>query len=184
MLRRSLVSTSKTFSHIRWTHSMAYNESLLQLKKDLKESMIAKDTIKKNTIKGILSEVKNFEIDSKEKHNLNEFSLYDTFSKMIAQRQDSIANYESNNRNDLMEKELQEINIIKTYQNLLPVSSKEEIDKKVLETLQLLKDSDPSMKMKQVFGKFDWKTLPNEWKTSQAVIKSSIVAQYKKIFPN
>lgn len=161
--------------------TQSYADSLSKLKKDLKEAMIAKDDIKKTTIRSLLSTIKNKEIDNKGKE-LDEFGLFDLYSKLIHQRQDSILEFVKNNRPELVEKEQKEIKIIKNYLNALPVASKEEVDANVLTFLKNLKEAAPDIKMKQVFGKVDWTIMPIEWKASPNVIKSSIVAQFKSVF--
>lgn len=180
MLRRTGLITRLTGS-VRYGSSESYNAALTGLKKDLKKAMMAKDDMRKTTIRNLLSAIKNKEIDSKGKP-LDEFLLFDLYSKLINQRKDSIKEFLENKRNELVAKEEQEMVIIEDYVKALPVASKEEIDGKVLQFLQDLKDKESNMQMKQVFGKIDWKTINSEWKASPAAVKSSLVQQFKKVF--
>lgn len=180
MLRRTGLITRLTGS-VRYGSTESYNAALTGLKKDLKKAMMAKDDMRKTTIRNLLSAIKNKEIDSKGKP-LDEFLLFDLYSKLINQRKDSIKEFLENKRNELVAKEEQEMVIIEDYVRALPVASKEEIDGKVLQFLQDLKDKESNMQMKQVFGKIDWKTINSEWKASPAAVKSSLVQQFKKVF--
>lgn len=145
--------------------------------------MISKNDLKKNTIRGLLSAIKNKEIDNRDK-NFDEFMLFEVFSKLVKQRQDSIKEFLKNERGELVDKEKQEMQLIQGYMDSLPVSTSEEIDIKAVEYLEKLKASQPELQMKQVFNKIDWNTMPAAWKASPNAIKSSIAAHYKKFFWN
>ena len=168
---------------VRPASPAAYNTAMTTLKKDLKQAMISKDDLKKNTIRGLLSAIKNKEIDNKD-GDLDEFTLFDIYSKLINQRKDSINGCLENGREDLVSKERQESELIEGYLNGLPIASQEEIDSKALQYLKKLKNAEPNLQMKQVFGKVDWNTISAEWKASPKSIKSSLASQYKKAFSN
>lgn len=174
MLRATRFLTPQLRVFVRYESSSTYNAAVASLKKDLKQAMIAKDDLKKTTIRGLLSTIKNKEIDSKDK-NLDEFVLSEVYSKLINQRKDSINDFLQNGREDLVAKEKQELEIIQSYLQALPVASKEEIDSKVAKLLNELREEDHNLQLKQVFSKIDWKTIPLEWKASSNMIKSSIV---------
>ena len=181
MLRRQLFNAGRFSRSVRFNSTEAYTSAIASLKKDLKTSMHEKNALQKNVIKGLLSEIKNAEIDNKTKHN-DEFGLFDTYSKLIHQREDSIKNYLLNKREDMAETEKKEIEIIKKYQESLPVATREEIDAKVAELLKFMKEADSSIQLKDVFGKVNWKATPTQWNASSKSIRSSIVAQFKSIF--
>ncbi|CAB4253218.1 similar to Saccharomyces cerevisiae YOR215C AIM41 Putative protein of unknown function [Maudiozyma barnettii] len=181
MLRRSSALVIRIRQSLRFNSTEAYTAAITNLKKDLKTSMINKNDLEKNTIKGLLSEIKNVEIDNKSNHN-DEFLLFDTYSKLIHQRKDSVENYLANKREDMADKEKKEIDIIKKYQNLLPVSTQEEVDAKVIELLKFIRKEEPTLQLKQVFGKVNWKTTPEQWKTSSKSVRSSIVTHFKSVF--
>lgn len=183
MLRAQLVNVARFSRTVRFNSTEAYTLAITSLKKDLKTSMLEKNALQKNVIKGLLSEIKNAEIDNKAKHN-DEFGLFDTYSKLIHQREDSIKNYLLNKREDMAETEKKEIAIIEKYQEDLPVATKEEIDAKVTELLKFMKEADANLQLKDIFGKVNWKTTPTEWNASPKTIRSSIVAQFKSVFGN
>ncbi|CDO93592.1 unnamed protein product [Kluyveromyces dobzhanskii CBS 2104] len=174
-------ATISTRYFVRLSSSQAYIDGIALLKQDLKKAMLAKDDLKKTTIRGVLSTIKNKEIDSKDK-KLDEFELYDVYSKLISQRKDSINDFIKNKREDLVEKEASEIKILESYLTALPVATKDEVDAEVLKLLTNLRETEPSLQLKQVFGKFDWKNLPAELRASPSAIRSSIGSQFKKVF--
>ncbi|CAI4051930.1 Aim41p SKDI_15G3580 [Saccharomyces kudriavzevii IFO 1802] len=178
---RPLVSTRLTF--VRYNSSAAYTAAVSLLKGDLKKAMIAKDEMKKTAIRSMLSAIKNKEIDLKGK-SADEYSLYDMYSKLISQRKDSINEFIANKRDDLVDKERGEMDIIKKYMDQLPVSSELDIDQNVKSLLDALKEKagDKKVQIKEIMGQFDLKSLPTEWKTSPTAIKNSIVKQFKEIF--
>ncbi|AMD22718.1 HHL052Wp [Eremothecium sinecaudum] len=180
MLFRTLPTLIPRVSY-RYASTQAYIDLMSRLKTDLKESMIKKDDVKKTTIKGLLSAIKNMEIDNKDK-DYNEFMLQDIFFKQLAQRKGSIVEFKKNYRDDLVAKELAEIDIIAQYLASLPVSTKDELEANVLEFLGKLKYSQDSIKMPEVMRKLDWKTIPNEWKASPKQIKVAIAENFKKVF--
>lgn len=179
--RSGSILSSRTL--VRFASSQSYNDAITLLKTDLKKAMLAKDNLKKTTIRGLLSAIKNKEIDNKSK-DLDEFALYDIYSKLISQRADSINEFIKNKREDLVDKEASEIKIIEVYRDALPVASQKEVDARVLDILKTFKNEDPKMQLKQIFQKIDWKTLPNDLKASPAAIRSSIGAQFKNVFSN
>lgn len=181
MLRTTIFRSPNLSKFVRHGSTSMYSAAVTTLKKDLKQAMLAKDDIRKTTIRSLLSTIKNKEIDNNGK-DFDEFMLFDTYSKLVSQRRDSIGEFLANGREDLVSKERQEMEIIQTYLEALPVSSKEEIDAKTLDFLKKLKETDPNLQMKQVFGKMDLKKISSEWKTSPNVLKTSIATQFKKIF--
>lgn len=181
MFRTSVFRSPHLSKFVRHGSTTIYNAAVTTLKKDLKQAMLAKDDISKTTIRSLLSTIKNKEIDNNGK-DFDEFMLFDTYSKLVNQRRESIEEFLANDREDLVAKEQQEMKIIQGYLEALPVSSKEEIDTKTLNFLKKLKETEPNLQMKQVFGKMDWNTISSEWKTSPNVLKSSIATQFKKVF--
>ena len=181
MFRIVRTSIPTSLRQVRFGSTEAYTNALARLKKDLKQAMIAKDEVRKTTIRGLLAEIKNKEIDSKSK-DFDEFGLSGLYTKLIHQRAESIEEYMANGREELAEKERKEMDIINGYLRELPVATKEELDAKVKTFLEELKNAEPDLQMKQVFGKVDWKTATTEWRASQNMIKASIASQFKSVF--
>ena len=84
---------------------------LEKLKEDLKKSIIAKDKIAANTIRGILAAVSN----QKGKISGGTKDVVRIIQKEIKRRREAITMYDKNNRNDLKEIEESELEILLKY---------------------------------------------------------------------
>jgi uncharacterized protein YqeY len=102
------------------------------IKSDLKQAMLDKQDLVRDTIRMFLSEVQRFEIDNKE--DVDDAKALQIINKMIKQRNDSISQFKDGGRDDLAEKEQKEVDILSKYkpQQL----SEEEITSKVIETIK------------------------------------------------
>tara|TARA_B100001175_G_scaffold185197_1_gene157293 strand:+ start:159 stop:602 length:444 start_codon:yes stop_codon:yes gene_type:complete len=102
------------------------------IKKDLKQAMLDKNDLVRDTIRMFLSEVQRFEIDNKEE--VDDAKALQIINKMIKQRNDSISQFREGGRDDLAEKEEKEVEILSKYkpQQL----SEEEVKLKVQEAIQ------------------------------------------------
>lgn len=94
--------------------------------------MLDKDDLVRDTIRMFLSEVQRFEIDNKE--DVDDVKALQIINKMIKQRNDSISQFRDGGREDLADKEEQEVQILSKYkpQQL----SEEEVTKKVQEAIE------------------------------------------------
>jgi len=84
-----------------------------QISEAMKEAMRAKAKERLGAIRLILSELKRIEVD--ERIELDDARVLAVLDKMVKQRRDSIAQYESANRPELAEKEQAEIEVIQTF---------------------------------------------------------------------
>lgn len=126
-----------------------------------------------------MSGIKNKEIDTKpEKHN--EFLLFELYKKFIQQRQESVEEYKKNNRDDLVERETKEIEIIKTYLDALPVASQEVIEEKVTELINELQKDGPK-KIGDIMRSVDWKKVEQEWRASDSSVRTAIAKIHKAL---
>ena len=102
------------------------------IKNDLKQAMLAKQDLVRDTIRMFLSEVQRFEIDNKE--DVDDTKALQIINKMIKQRNDSISQFKEGGREDLADKEQKEVDILSKYkpQQL----SEEEITSKVIEAIK------------------------------------------------
>ena len=102
------------------------------IKQDLRQAMLDKDDLVRDTIRMFLSEVQRFEIDNKE--DVDDVKALQIINKMIKQRNDSISQFRDGGREDLADKEEQEVQILSKYkpQQL----SEEEVTKKVQEAIE------------------------------------------------
>ena len=83
------------------------------LDSDLKEAMRNKEALKRTVLRTMLSEIRNAEINSQT--TLDEEGIISVLTKQVQQRKDSVEAYEAANRQDLENKETEEINIISDY---------------------------------------------------------------------
>ena len=86
---------------------------LSDIKLDLKQAMLEKNDLVRDTIRMFLAEVQRFEIDNKEE--VDDAKALQIINKMIKQRNDSISQFKSGGRDDLADKELKEVEILSKY---------------------------------------------------------------------
>ena len=111
-----------------------------RLNVDLKDAMRNKDAIKRTVIRTLLSEIRNAEIAAQK--DLQESDIEGVMSKQAQQRKDSIEAYDEAGRQDLLDKETAEQNIITEY---LPEQMTEvEIEGIIAETLNKVDATGPS----------------------------------------
>ena len=79
----------------------------------MKEAMKSKDSVKLGTVRGVISAVKNQEIDLKKE--LSEEEILTIVSREVKKRKEAAVLYEKGNRPELKEKEIQEMKILQTY---------------------------------------------------------------------
>jgi len=105
------------------------------LQNDLKEAMKAKNIFLRDTLRnGIMSPIKQIEVD--ERRELSDADILKIIQKGIKQREDSIEQYRAGNREDLIEKEQNEIDILLNY---LPKQlSDDELESKIKEIVESL----------------------------------------------
>jgi uncharacterized protein YqeY len=84
-----------------------------QITDDMKNAMRAKDTQKLGTIRLVLAQIKQKEVD--ERIELTDAHVLALIEKMIKQRKDSISQFEAGGRADLAEIEKAEMAILATY---------------------------------------------------------------------
>lgn len=99
---------------------------------DLKNALKTKDEIKLSTLRILKSQIKNQEIQNKK--NISEDEIIKIISKQIKQRNDSITEYKKAKRQDLIDRENQEIHILKPY--LPEQKSDEEIEEIISQTIK------------------------------------------------
>ena len=110
-----------------------------RLMEDMKEALRSKDKIRLSTIRMINSLIKNAEIDKR--GELTEEEIVQLLRKYAKQRKEAIEMYEKGGRQDLVEKEKRELEIVESY---LPEElSEEEIRKLVREAIEEVGASSP-----------------------------------------
>ena len=90
------------------------NLSLLDtINQDLKTAMISKDVVARDTLRMLLSDIKKFEID--ERTEATDSIILSLINKNVKQRRDSIEQFRSGSRDDLVAKEEEQLNVILKY---------------------------------------------------------------------
>ncbi|MGQ9746874.1 MAG: GatB/YqeY domain-containing protein [Candidatus Caldatribacteriaceae bacterium] len=89
----------------------------------MKKALRAKDQIRLDTVRLVLAEIKNAEIEKR--GSLTEEEIIALIRKGIKKREESITYFEKGNRQELLEKTYQEIEVLKEF--LPPQLSPEEI---------------------------------------------------------
>jgi hypothetical protein len=141
---------------------MTLEERLLN---EMKEAMKSGDKLRLSTIRMIRSAVKNREIEVRK--TLDDEDIFKVIQGMVRKGEESVEQFQTGGRMDLVEKEKKEIEILKSY--LPQPLSQEEVLKIIDETIQetqasSLKDLGKVMKavMPKLGGKADGKLI-NQW---------------------
>ena len=105
-----------------------------QISEDMKTAMRAKDSARLGAIRLLQAAIKQREVD--ERIELDDSNVIAVIEKMLKQRRDSIAAYESANRNDLADIEKYEVTVLQVYlpQQLTEAEVLVILDKVVVET--------------------------------------------------
>lgn len=131
-----------------------------RLSEDLKTAMKAKEKVKVETIRMVRAQLKDFQIAKRDElTEEDEISVVINAAKI---RKEALELYEKSDRQDLIDRERQELEIISAY---LPAQlSKEEVDRVVLKVMQEVGASSPQdmgkvmgAAMKELRGKADGK---------------------------
>lgn len=105
-----------------------------QISEDMKNAMRAKDSVRLGTIRLLQAAIKQREVD--DRIELIDTDVIATIEKMLKQRRDSIAAYDSANRHDLSDIEKAEVLVLQTYlpQQLSDAEVAEILEKVVIDT--------------------------------------------------
>ena len=106
---------------------------LSDIKQDLKQAMLDKNDLERDTIRMFLAEIQRYEIDSKEE--ADDAKAIQIINKMIKQRNDSISQFKSGGRDDLAAKEEKEVQILSKYKP--EQLNEEEVINKVKEAIEI-----------------------------------------------
>ena len=141
---------------------MTLEERLLN---EMKEAMKSGDKLRLSAIRMIRSAVKNREIEVRK--TLDDEDIFKVIQGMVRKGEESVEQFQTGGRMDLVEKEKKEIEILKSY--LPQPLSQEEVLKMIDEAIQetqasSLKDLGKVMKavMPKLGGKADGKLI-NQW---------------------
>lgn len=129
-----------------------------QLQEDMKQAMRAKESQRLNAIRLILAAVKQIEVD--QRIVVDNQTLLGILDKMAKQRRDSISQFQAASRQDLVDQEQFELNIIQAY---MPTQITEaELDQLIADVIastqaQSIKDMGKAMNAlkPQILGRTD-----------------------------
>lgn len=133
-----------------------------KLKDDLKIAMREKNIVKRDSIRSINTMIKQIEVD--ERKELNDEDILKLIQKGIKQREEAITQYKEASREDLVEKEQEQVDVFKEY---MP---------------QQLSDEDLETAMKEIIAEVGATTIKNMGKVmGTASKKLAGVADGKRI---
>ena len=84
-----------------------------QLKDDVKVAMREKNVVKRDSIRAINTMIKQIEVD--ERRELDDAEIIKLIQRGIKQREEAVIQYTDASRDDLVEKEVEQINVFKLY---------------------------------------------------------------------
>ena len=84
-----------------------------KIKSDIKDAMRAKNVQKRDTLRNIQAAVKDIEVN--ERRDVTDADLEAILMKYAKQREDAMAQFKDAGREDLVEKEIAELAIVKSY---------------------------------------------------------------------
>jgi uncharacterized protein YqeY len=103
-----------------------------KLMEDLKQAVRQGDERRRSTLRLVIAAIKNAEIEKR--HELDEGELLAVIAKEAKQRRESIAEFETGGRQDLVDQEKAELQVLLAY---LPEQlSREEIEAKARQTIE------------------------------------------------
>jgi uncharacterized protein YqeY len=114
-----------------------------KLFEDFKQAMKAQDKLRTSILSFLRSQLKNAAI-AKRKEKLDDSEVIDTLRKEVKRHEESIEQFKKGNRQELAEKEKQELEIIKGY---LPASMSEE---QLLSIVASVLEANPTATMKDM----------------------------------
>ncbi|MCV3443438.1 GatB/YqeY domain-containing protein [Campylobacter sp. IFREMER_LSEM_CL1097] len=124
-----------------------------QILEDIKEAMRNKDDFKRNTLRTLNASFKQIEVD--ERITLNNERIYKIIASEIKKRNEAALAFSKGSREDLAQKELQEVAILSAY---LPKQlSDKELEselKKLIEKLQISSLKEQGILMKEAKAAF------------------------------
>lgn len=142
-----------------------------QLQEELKQSMLAKEELKKSVLRMLLSAITYFEIQKGGAgYEANDEDVLSVVDKQVKQRKDSIEQFEKAGRHDLADKEKQEMALLEKY--LPEQMSEDDIRSLVKEAISQTGATSP-----QDMGKVMGALMPNTKGKADGSVVSRIVKE-------
>lgn len=110
-------------------HTKPHNMIQEKIKNDMKEAMIAKDSVKVTVLRGLMAAFTNELVAKMKKpgESISDEEAIAVIQRAIKQRKDSIDQFKKGGRNDLVEAEEKELSLIEAYSPKM--MSRDEIQK-------------------------------------------------------
>jgi len=125
---------------------------LQELQNEMKRALKNKEKDRLSTLRMLISEVKKVQIDAKKE--LTDEEIIQILQKYAKQRKDAIEQYKKAGREDLVEKELKELDIVKEFlPKQLSIEELEKIVEDVINELNASSMRDMGRVMKAVMSK-------------------------------
>ena len=106
-----------------------------QLQEELKQAMLARDALKTSVLRMLLSAINYYEINKGGAgYEATNEDVLSVIQKEVKQRRDSIEQFQKGNRQDLVDKETKELELLKQY--LPQQMSEEEVKKLAIEEIR------------------------------------------------
>jgi uncharacterized protein YqeY len=137
-------------AYLSSTSVLRRDEILPRLKSDLKDAMRAKDKPRLNVLRALMAEITNASKTAKPVDS--DSKLLVLLKKQIASSEKAVAEFESAKREDLVEKERGQIQLMQAYVDEIPVLSKQEVDSLVDEVVAELRGDAKEEGWKPAFG--------------------------------
>jgi len=141
-----------------------------ELKDELKKSMLAKDELKTSVLRMLLSSLSYLEIQKGKDYEANSEDVLSIIQKEAKQRNDSIEQFKSAGRDELVKKEEQELELLKKY---LP----EQMNNEELEELVTKAISQTNASSMQDMGKVMGALMPMVKGKANGSVISKIVSE-------
>jgi uncharacterized protein len=126
-----------------------------KLTADIKAAMLSKDTVKRDCLRSLVSEIKNQTVNAGKE--ITDDIVLKCVQKSVKQHQDSISQFEEAGRTDLAEKEKTELSHIEKYlPKMASAEETERIIRLILETVEPIKKN-MGLVMKQLASDIDKK---------------------------
>ncbi len=145
---------------------------LEKIESDLKEAMKQRDELKVSTLRFLKSAISYICIEKK-KDRLEDNEVFEVLNKQIKMRKDAIEGFKKGNRDDLVQKEAKELDMLKQY--LPEPLSGEEVVKIVQEEIRALEVKD-----KSAFGRIMKAVLDRVKGRAEAKVVSELVREALK----
>jgi uncharacterized protein YqeY len=126
MLRRQLLTSSRPICLRYSSTASSENTVLSRLQSDLKTAMRSKNKPALNTIRALQAEIIN--ASKTAKPITSDGALYSVIQKQIKSSQASIDEFRGAKREDLVEKEQQQLDVLKGYAEEIPTVAESEVD--------------------------------------------------------